>query len=155
LSFYSFDTSSLLNGQRDLFPPETFPTLWERIADMIESGSIRCVDVVRDELSVRDDSVHAWVKSQPGLFVPLTPQIQQATRIVLSRHPRLVGIGNGRSGADPFVIGLALANRGTVVTEERASGNLTKPKIPDVCDALGVRRMNLLRFIQEQGWVFR
>lgn len=47
---YSFDTSVFINGRRDLLPPEVFPTLWANIEQMIVVGSIRAVDVVRDEL---------------------------------------------------------------------------------------------------------
>ena len=42
-----------------------------------------------------------------------------------------------------------------MVTEETLSRSLTKPKIPDVCDAMGVRRLTLLQFVLERGWVFR
>lgn len=84
----------------------------------------------------------------------LTEDVQLAVIEVLAQHPRLIGVGNQRSGADPFVIALAKARDGTVVTEETESRNLNKPKIPDACDALGVRRTNLVGFIQEQGWVF-
>lgn len=132
MAFYSFDTSSLLNGRRDLLPPATFPSLWANIEAMIADGHIRCVDVVRDELSKREDEVHQWAKAQPDLFVPLNTDIQREVRDVLSKHQRLVGIGSGRSGADPFVIALARAHDGVVVTEETLSGNLAKPKIPDV-----------------------
>jgi len=41
-----------------------------------------------------------------------------------------------------------------VVTEETLSGNLDKPRIPDVCDALGVRWLNLIGFVRAQGWSF-
>ncbi len=74
---------------------------------------------------------------------------------VLREYQKILGIGSGCSGADPCVIALAHAHAGVVVTEETLSRNLTKPKIPDVCDAMGVRRLNLLQFVQEQGWVFR
>ena len=154
MTFYSFDTSSLLNGRRDLLPPATFPTLWSNIEQMIDSGAIRAVDLVRDELGQRADDIFTWAKSQDGLFEPLTEDVQLSVRDVLTQHQRLIGIGNGRSGADPFVIALAHARQGVVVTEETLSRNMTKPKIPDVCDAMGVRRTNLLGFIQEQGWVF-
>jgi len=154
VTFYSFDTSSLLNGRRDLLPPITFPTLWSRIEAMIEAGDIRCVDVVREELARREDDVHQWARAQAGLFEPLGADIQSAVREVLASHPRLVGIGSGRSGADPFVIAFAAARDGVVVTEETPSGNLSKPKIPDVCDAMGVRWLNLIGFIREQGWTF-
>ena len=152
--FYSFDTSSLLNGRRDLLPPMTFPTLWANIEAMILDERIRCVDVVRDELAKREDEVFQWAKAQSGLFLPLSADVQTAARDVLAGHPRLVGIGSGRSGADPFVIALARARGGVVVTEETLSGNLNRPRIPDVCDAIGVERLNLIGFVQRQGWRF-
>lgn len=153
---YSFDTSVMINGRRDLLPPGTFPTLWSNIEAMVEAGVVRCVDLVLEELAKRDgDEIHRWAKAQRGLFLPLEEDIQQAVRAVLSAHPRLIGIGSGRSGADPFVVGLAKAVGGTVVSEELESRNPNKPKIPDVCRAMGIRHVNLMGFVQDQGWVFR
>lgn len=155
MAFYSVDTSSLLNGRRDLLPPSTFPTLWGNVEAMIQDGSVRSVDLVRDELAAREDDTYQWAKAQHDLFVPLTADVQVAVREVLQEHQRILGIGSGRSGADPFVIALARARGGVVVTEETSSRNLSKPKIPDVCDAMGIRRLTLLQLVQEQGWVFR
>lgn len=155
MTFYSFDTSSILNGRRDLLPPGTFPTLWANIEEMIEAGGIRSIDLVLEELEKREgDEIHGWAKTHPDLFLPLTQDVQQAVRDVLAAHPRLIGIGSGRSGADPFVIALAIVHNGTVVSEESASRNLAKPKIPDACDALDVPHLNLMGFVQERGWVF-
>lgn len=154
MAFYSFDTSSLLNGRRDLLPPGTFVTLWSNIESMIATGGMRCVDEVRNELAKRDDAIHHWAKLQQDLFVPLTPDVQRAAREVLSAHPKLVGIGGGRNSADPFVIALARSRAGVVVTEETLSGNINKPRIPDVCDAMGVPWLNLVRFVQQQRWTF-
>ena len=154
MTFYSLDTSSPLNGRRDLLPPGTFVTLWDNIELMIAVGDIQCVDEVRNELAKRDDVIHDWAKSQPELFVPLAADVQLAARDVLSVHPRLVGVGGGRNTADPFVIALARARNGVVVTEETLSGNISKPRIPDVCGAMGVPWLNLVRFVQEQGWTF-
>ena len=55
-----------------------------------------------------------------------------------------------RSGVNPFVIALAMVNQGTVVTEENATGNIAKPRIPDVCDALGVPCLTLIGYIEAQ-----
>ena len=154
MAFYSFDTSSLLNGRRDLLPPDTFPTLWERIAEMITNGSIRAPDEVDRELSRRDDEVSQWAKAQKDLFAPLDAPLQRQTRAVLDAHPRLTGRGKGRNAADPFVIALAqLARDGVVVTEE-TSKSIENPKIPDVCDALGIRCIGLITFVREQNWTF-
>jgi hypothetical protein len=154
VAFYSFDTSAILNGRRDLLPPAVFTSLWSKIEDMIDDGAIRAVDVVLHELSKRDDDAHRWAKAQTSLFVPLTIDVQLKTKAVLRDHQKLLGTGGGRNGADPIVIGLAMARKGTVVTEETASGNINKPRIPDVCDALNVPCLTLVGFVREQGWSF-
>lgn len=151
---YSFDTSVLINGRRDLLPPEVFLTLWANIEDMIVAGTIRAVDVVREELGRRDDSTKTWADAQAELVVTLDQDIQLATTETLTRHPKLVGKGGQRNGADPFVIGLAWARDGIVVTEETPTNNIDRPRIPDVCGAMGVRCVNLVRFIRDQGWTF-
>ena len=38
---------------------------------------------------------------------------------------------------------------------EHRSGSLERPKIPDVCSAIGVESMSLLDLIRREGWVFR
>ena len=151
---YSFDTSSFLNGRRDLLPPEVFVTLWNKIEQMIGDGDIRAVDVVRDELGRRDDEVNAWARLREGLFVELDVGIQAATKEILALHPKLMGRGGGRNAADPFVIGFGRLVGATVVTEEKPSGRLDKPRIPDVCDALGVPWVNLVGFVRTQAWRF-
>jgi hypothetical protein len=151
---YSFDTSSLLNGRRDLLPPNVFGSVWQQIEVAIVDGEVRAIDVVRDELSKRDDEVLQWVKTQHGLFVPLDEGVQRATTDVLDAHPKLMGHGGGRNEADPFVIALAITTGATVVTEETKSGNLAKPRIPDVCGALGVPCCGLIGFLQQQGYSF-
>ncbi len=53
--------------------------------------------------------------------------MQEAVTAILANHPRLVGRGGLRSAAGPFVIGLALARGGIVVTEETRTNNIDKP----------------------------
>lgn len=151
LPFYSFDSGAIINGRRDIFMPKTFAALWTRIEGMIATGQVRAVDEVKLEVVKKDDDAAEWAKAQTGFFVPLTTDIQLAAKQVLAVHPRLLGIGGPRNGADPFVIALALAWGGTVVTQETPR-NITKPRIPDVCDAMGIRWLTLPQFVDEQGW---
>jgi predicted nucleic acid-binding protein len=152
--FYSFDTSAILNGRRDLFRPTVFPTLWSQIEDAIAAGQIRSVDEVKNELARRDDDAKQWADAQSDLFVPLELPIQQSATHILQLHEGLVSQGGRRSGADPFVIALAMVRNGIVVTEENARGSLTRPHIPDVCGDLGVPCLNLMGYIEAQGWSF-
>jgi hypothetical protein len=151
---YSFDTSAMINGRRDLFPPELFPTLWAKIEGLVASGAIRATDTVRDELKRKDDTTKEWAAAQVGLFLELDEDIQTATSAVLRAHPKMMGKGGGRNEADPFVVGLAIARNGIVVTQETLSKNIEKPRIPDVCQAMGVRCIPLVEVIRDQGWTF-
>jgi Domain of unknown function (DUF4411) len=154
VTLHSFDTSAFIQGRRDVLPADTFKTFWSNIEVLIKRGEIRSVDVVRDELAARDDDTRRWAKTQNGLFVPLNRQAQLATREVLARHPRLMGVGNQRNGADPFVIALAMTSGGAVVTEERQTGSLIRPRIPHVCESLGVPCINLVTFAGRHGLEF-
>lgn len=154
LPFYSFDSGAIINGRRQIYKPRNFKALWMQIEQMIASGQVRAVDEVRREVLKKDDEAAAWTKAQTALFVPLTREVQLATKEVLAAHPRLLGIGGGpRNGADAFVIGLAMAEGGAVVTQE-VPRNIDKPRIPDVCDAMGVTWLTLPDFVEEQGWEF-
>lgn len=152
---YSIDTSSLIEGFRNLYPYEVFPTLWnDYLPSLVESGDLRATDEVRIELGRRDDELLQWVAEYADdFFVEIDEDIQHEVTAILADHRELVHVGRGRSGADPFVIALAKIHGATVITEE-GSGSPTKPRIPDVCGALGVRCMKLIQMIQEQSWTF-
>lgn len=154
LPYYSFDSGVFINGRRDIFIPSTFPGMWSHIEQMIALGQVHAVDEVKREVTRHDDETARWARAQKGLFVPLTRDVQEATSRVLERHPKLISLGSNRNSADPFVVGLAMAQDGTVVTQETASGKLHKPRIPDVCDAMGVPWMTLPQFVAQQGWTF-
>jgi len=150
---YSFDTSAFINGRRDLFRPPTFEAIWVAIEKKIEQGEIRAVDEVKIEVGRKDDDAARWVKGRRGLFVPLDHAVQRATREVLAECPRLLAQhGANRNSADPFVIGLAIARNGVVVTQETPANSSKKPRIPDACNALGVRCISLPDYVDEQGW---
>jgi hypothetical protein len=151
---YSLDTSGLLDGWR-YYPPDVFPTLWERITDLIDGGHACASDEVQRELKKKEgDEVFDWCKAQSKLFIPLDDEIQRAVAFVLKRHPNLVAAGGKRSAADPFVIAVARVKKCSVVTGEAASTKLNRPRIPDVCDALGIDCYTFLDVIKREGWSF-
>lgn len=149
---YSLDTSALLNTWRKFYPPDVFPSLWQRVEELADSGTLVASEEVLVELERKDDEVYAWAKERAQMFVPIDAQVQQVVRRVLRDYPRLLDTRRSRSGADPFVIALADILGCAVVTYETRSNNASRPRIPDVCDAMGVRCVSFLDFIREQGW---
>ncbi len=151
---YSIDTCSLTRAWWDRYPPESFPGFWENVDALIKSGELRAIEEVREELKKQDDELLAWLNQRESIFVEIDSGIQVALKEVMSEHKRLVDDRKNRSGADPWVIALAKANGCAVVTEELGTSSLKRPHIPDVCDALDVRCINILGVIREERWVF-
>lgn len=152
---YSVDTSALLDAWTRWYPPEIFPTLWDRLSELVKSGKLASPDDVLHELKKKDDALTKWAKAQSGLFLPLDLQIQEALREVMSAFPRLVNTQKDRSTADPVVIALAKVRGLTVVTGEKAAGTDERPRIPNVCQHFGIRYIGITSLIRENGWVFR
>ena len=150
---FSFDTSALLEGWVRRYPPDVFPGFWRRLDRLIEDGLAFAAEEVLVELEKKDDDVYAWARDRPDFFVPLDESTQLAVVEVLEVHPELVKSGGSRSAGDAFVVGLAKARSMSVVTGEQPTGNLKRPRIPDVCQALGIPCLSLLQFIRHQGWV--
>jgi hypothetical protein len=72
---------------------------------------------------------------------------------VLNAYPKLIDSSKNRSMCDPWVIALAQLQGCKVVTEE-SRGSEKRPKIPDVCDALGINCLRIADLIEELNWSF-
>ena len=153
---YSFDTSAFLEPWIRHYPRDHFPSLWERLGDLIKSGNIIATEEVLIELERKDDDVYRWALGRRQMFKPMYRDVQQAAMSILAQYPRLVNDIKNRSGADPFVIALAQIQMEdcAVVTYETHGSIPNRPRIPDVCDALGIRCINVRGLIQEEGWRF-
>ena len=151
---YCVDTSGWLDGWQRNYPPDVFPTLWRRVETVIQAGDIFSSEEVYIELQKKDDEIHDWMKARKEMLVPLTEAIQMVASDLLAEFPRLVDTLRNRSKADPFVIATAIDRKATVVTGEPITGNMSKPRIPDVCNVRGVRCISFLQMIRELNLTF-
>ena len=87
-----------------------------------------------------------------SMVVPIDDALQRHVVEIMGKSSRLVDSRKNRSGCDPWVIALARERELTVVTAEKASGTLAKPKIPDVCHDLGIPCIEIIDFFRRQGW---
>ncbi|MBE0524505.1 MAG: DUF4411 family protein, partial [Methanosarcinales archaeon] len=116
---YCIDTSSLLTGWNDRYPPEIFPQLWEHFKGLIETDKLIAPEEVYFELEKQDDSIKSWVDKNSKMFQPLDDEVQTIVSEILTKHPTLIDFNRTSNQADPFVIALALQRNGIVVTEEK------------------------------------
>ncbi|MDP9893241.1 hypothetical protein J2W32_001457 [Variovorax boronicumulans] len=153
---YSIDTSSLVHAWSRAYPPKNFISVWDRLESAIDQGVIVASVEVINEIKKKDDELHAWCKDRPPKFCIEIDDAQQALLAeILGKYPRLVDTVKGKSGGDPFVIALAQSYRRSlcIITEE-GRGRIDSPKIPDVCQREDLRHLNIMQFIQAEGWEF-
>jgi len=149
---YSLDTSGILDAWTRHYPPDVFPSIWDHMDKAAQSGVILVIDEVMRELEKKDDGVHKWAKARGHMIVPIDVGIQKHVVDIMAKYSRLVDSKKNRSGCDPWVIALARDRQLTVVTGEKASNSLVKPKIPDVCKDLGIPCIEIIDFFREQTW---
>jgi len=117
-----------------------------------KNGEVFVIEEVLRELERKDDGIHKWIKDREAMVVPIDAEVQEYVVEIMSKYSRLVDSKKNRSVGDPWVIALAQARGFTVVTGEKPTGTLVKPKIPDVCRDLGVSCIGIVDFFRKQGW---
>ena len=152
---YSIDTSALIHGWVRAYPPDVIPSLWDRLDGLIAEGRLLASREVLYELEKKADDLYAWCRDRVAMFIEIDDVIQDHMATVMGKYPKLVDTAKGKSGADPFVIALAMAHNPmlTVITEEKG-GSASSPRIPYVCKHEDIRPISLLDLIREQQWKF-
>jgi hypothetical protein len=149
---FCFDTSAILDAWVRHYPPDVFATIWERMDQAARAGQIFVIDEVVTELKRKDDGIYKWIEDRESMIVSIETDVQNCLVRIMEKYPRVVDTKKNRSGCDPWVIALAQARGFSVVTAEKASGSLIKPKIPDVCKDLAVPYVEVVDFFRKQGW---
>jgi hypothetical protein len=102
-----FDTSAFVNGRRDHYPVETFPSVWEFVAEAMEDGRIVTPREVLNELKAKDDETCRWAKERPGCFVEPSAEVQSRADAAFTAFIRLIV-----PGLSPGVLGLSALRAG-------------------------------------------
>jgi len=134
---FCVDTSAWLDGWARDYPPDVFPSLWEKLAERVADGVLKCSEEVYVELQKKDDGLHDWLKARKEVLVPIDEEIQGIVSELLKLYPRLVDTYRNRSQADPFVIATAERLQAVVVTGESHAENWTFQKFP-TCARRGI-----------------
>lgn len=152
---YSIDTSALIDGLERYYPEENFPSLWERIDSLVAEDRLVMSEEVWLEATVHAAAVKDWCErhGEGALVVPTDAAVAGEVQSILTSFPRLVMEGKSRNRADPFVVAVASLQRATVITGE-AEGNANRPKIPFVCQGIGVPCVKFLDLVRLEGWAF-
>jgi hypothetical protein len=150
---YICDTSIFIS--LGLYYPSRFPTIWKRINELADAEMLLSTREVRRELEniCPHEHVNNWIKQYQNIFlIPTNEECETVVRIFQKEQYRgLVRRQNILKGwpvADPFVVALAKAKDGYVVTQELyKSGGA---RIPTVCKDLDIECLNLEGLLEKE-----
>ena len=150
---YVFDANIFINLQRRQ-PIDIYPSVWLKIEELMQDGTVISSREVFDELARGEDVLFEWAKIRKEYFLPSDVPVQERVRTILSEHRGLVEGGKKINNADPFVIALAQEKDCIVVTEETRTRNNLTPKIPDICEAYGMKYTDFVGFARYMNFKF-
>lgn len=155
---YVFDTSSLSELCLHFYESR-FPSLWEKVRQLCDSGRLISVREAYTEIRrVSRPALSSWACVSRSLFQePTGEELEMIGEIFKVEHFRQVvskrAMYEGRPVADPFVVAKAAPIiGGTVVTQEVYKNNAAR--IPNICEHFGVRCINLEGLMTSEEWVF-
>ena len=154
---YSIDTSALIAAFHEHYPIKNFPSLWRKIEALIKNSRLKMSQIAFEE-AMRDTEIKKWCDEnqlKSDFQMPIDESVQEKVSDVLLEFPRLVNNRTGKSGADPWVIALALTLENcVVVTEENPTHSENRPKIPDVCVHFDLQCIKIVDLIEKENWIF-
>lgn len=148
---WCFDTSALIEPWVRHYPPDLFPRVWDALNDLAAKRVIGAPVDVQHELERQSDALCDWSKSLDGFFEESDRRTMEIYTDIVNRFQGFLKVNSTKSGADPVVVAVAAARRIPVVTYETLAKQDAAPKIPNVCNALGIQCVSLVDVLRAEG----
>lgn len=147
---YLLDTNIFITAKNEL-PIDVYPSFWQELSQLASNGIFKSIKKVEDEIRKGKDELVDWIDNNlPNDFF-ITENAE--TLVALSAVSQWTTMNNVytqaaknefASVADSWLIAEALSLSVTVITHETPDPSCKKRvKIPDVCNAVGVKFCNL------------
>ena len=155
---YIFDTNIFIRSKNEM-PFDLWPTFWTRVAEMIASHQVFSNESVKAEIEKGNDELTDWISHHTveGFYISNDASVMLKYAEVLNwaqscPHFRPEAIAEFAEVADAFLVATAAAKGYTLVTNETPDPLCRRRvKIPDACNALGVRYCGLNDVLRELG----
>ena len=165
---YIMDTNTFITAKNTFYAYDIVPSFWSTLLGMFKTGKVKVIDAVADEIADGKDDLTEWFgenikKSADDAGDSYVIQAKQ-NGTVLQNYQNIANLvmqnaqykesekSRFLSRADPWLIAAGKALNATIVTQEVLSGKGTrKVKIPDICQQVGVKYVNLYDMMRAVG----
>lgn len=158
---YVIDANVILNfwilNDDEPFGKDVHSSAWSYLETQINEGRIISPMYVKAELMKHGTvELQEWVKAHNDIFVSVQEELAEPLREIVKLHP-VYKTTNG-SIADATIVALAKSRNLCVITSEKhePQGNRStnNPKIPNVCEDVGVDWTSPNGFFRKEGQSF-
>lgn len=147
---YLLDTNIFITAKNEL-PMDVYHSFWRTLSQLGANGSFRSIKKVEDEIRKGKDELVDWIDCNlpkdffiAGNAETLTALSTVSQWAITNRVYTQAAKVEFVSVADSWIIAEALSQSVTVITHETPDPSCRKRvKIPDVCNAVGVRFCDL------------
>ena len=153
---YIFDTNIFIRSKHEM-PMDLWPTFWTKIAGMINSGNVFSNIQVKGEIDKGGDELTVWMKDNvpAGFYIENELDVMVKYGDVMNWAQsnavyRPEAVSEFATVADAYLVATAAVKGYTLLTNETVDPQRRRRvKIPDACNALGVRFCDLNTVLRE------
>ena len=160
---FLLDANFFITAHRTSYPLDVFPSFWEKVKELALAGQIGSIDKVKKEIYENEDALKNWCEenlpddffqdSSPALPAEYSQVVNWAYSNLNnpSSQPAL-DVFLHADEADAFLVAFAKKYKLAVVTNEvSAPDSKRNVKLPDACQAFGVRSLTPVQLFRELG----
>ncbi len=164
MEVFVLDSNFFIQAHRVSYPLDIAFSFWNKVKQLADQGKIISIDKIKNELYDKNDELEAWCKNNlPDDFFKDTTSVMTeygkvASWAISKKDHYLTNALNeflDADEADAFLVAYGLADKMNriIVTYETSDPNRkSKIKIPEPCNALGLRfctTMEMFRKLKE------
>jgi hypothetical protein len=154
---YVVDSDVLIAAKNTYYAFDIVPAFWDWLTRAHAAGKVFVVEKVAEEILAGADELATWMRQRPASF-RLTPVAADAPSMAkVARWANGAGYAQGAvatflGAGDFFLVSQALTLNYAVITNEKPEpGSKKRIKIPDACNAVGVRWMNSFQLLKQEN----
>lgn len=162
---YLIDTNVFIQAKDSFYGMDIAPSFWKQIDERIRDGRLTLCRFIVDELTKGKDNLSRWIVNndysevilEESFYEDVLDNYEKISDYVES-HPKWSDENKKKflKGADSWVIAVAMAVNGIVVTQEKKiddANNTKKVKIPNVAEHFGVETMDIFTYMRETNMI--
>lgn len=158
---YVLDTNVLIDWWSEQYPPSVFPTLKDKLEQLVEAKRIHIIDQVWKEVKTFGHTdLSGWCtgKKEHLLKRADSKELLVAANGIRTKYPSLIDSNKSGTAADCYLIAYAQMNGSILVTHETPRDQKKYPNrehyIPDVCSDMNIEWVRFLDLMKKEKWSF-